>query len=91
MCDHLYQVFVKYILLQSSLVVFSMRCPSFLVSKGRGFFVWKIYFEFKEMIELKKAGLNKQKSPETKAFSYLFLCPLHEFVRTFHIENKQKC
>ncbi|OOR78125.1 hypothetical protein B0176_04800 [Streptococcus oralis] len=25
-----------------------------------------------------------------KAF-LLFLCPLHEFVRTFHIENKQKC
>jgi len=43
------------------------------------------------MIELKKTKLDKQKSPETKAFSYLFLCPLHEFVRTFHIENKQKC
>ena len=26
-----------------------------------------------------------------KAFFSIFLCPLHEFVRTFHIENKQKC
>ena len=68
MCDHLYQVFVKLILLQSSLVVFSMRCPSFLVSKGRGFFVWKIYFEFKEMIELKKAKLNKQKNLVNQGF-----------------------
>ena len=90
MCDHLYQVFVKYILLQSSLVVFLCDAPPFLCLKEGDFFV-EIYFEFKEMIELKKAGLNKQKSPETKAFSYLFLCPLHEFVRTFHIENKQKC
>jgi len=61
------------------------------VPKGRGFFVWKIYFEFKEMIELKKAKLNKQKSLDFKAFLLLFRCPLHEFVRTFHIENKQKC
>ncbi|WP_260471145.1 hypothetical protein, partial [Streptococcus sanguinis] len=60
-CNHLYQVFVKHILLQSSLVVFSMRCPSFLVSKGRGFFVWKIYFEFKEMIELKKSEIKAKK------------------------------
>lgn len=61
MCNHLYQVFVKHILLQSSLVVFYMRCPSFLVSKGRGFFVWKIYFEFKEMIELKKSEIKAKK------------------------------
>ena len=32
-----------------------------------------------------------QKSLEIKAFSCWFRCPLHEFVRTFHIENKQKC
>jgi hypothetical protein len=38
-----------------------MRCPSFLVSKGRGFFVWKIYFEFKEMIELKKSEIKAKK------------------------------
>ena len=90
MCNHLYQVFVKHILLQSSLVVFSMRCPSFLVSKGRGFFVWKIYFEFKEMIELKKAKLNKQKNLVNQGFFNLFLCPLHAFVRNLLIKNNQK-
>jgi len=49
--------------------------PLLFVPKGRGFFLWKIYFEFKEMIELKKAKLNKQKSPETKAFSLYFYAP----------------
>jgi len=31
------------------------------VPKGRGFFVWKIYFEFKEMIELKKSEIKAKK------------------------------
>jgi len=30
--------------------------------------VWKIYFEFKEMIELKKAKLNKQKNLVNQGF-----------------------
>lgn len=35
--------------------------------------------------------LEKQKSLEIKAFPVDLDAPLHEFVRTFHIENKQKC
>ena len=54
---------------------FFYAMPLLFVPKGRGFFLWKIYFEFKEMIELKKAKLNKQKSPETKAFSLYFYAP----------------
>lgn len=68
MCNHLYQVFVKNILLQSSLVVFAMQCPFFLCLK-EGDFLLKIYFEFKEMIELKKAKLNKQKRVWDKKIS----------------------
>ena len=34
---------------------------------------------------------DKQKSLINQGFSCWFRCPLHGFVRTFHIENKQKC
>jgi len=42
-----------------------------LYLKEGAIFVLKIYFEFKEMIELKKAKLNKKKSLDFKAFFLL--------------------
>ena len=41
-------------------------------------------------IQINNKSTNK-KALVIKAFSSIFLCPLHGFVRTFHIENKQKC
>lgn len=38
-----------------------------------------------------KSVIDKQKSLVNQGFFLLFRCPLHGFVRTFHIENKQKC
>jgi len=38
-----------------------------------------------------KLVIDKQKSlGKPRLFAYN-ICPLHGFVRTFHIENKQKC
>ena len=60
MCDHLYQVFVKLILLQSSFVVFAMQYPLLFVSKGRGFF-W---------VESLTGILGDKNQPNEKSLGY---------------------
>ena len=65
MCNHLYQVFVKHILFQSSLVVFFYAMPLLFVPKGRGFFLWKIL----DTNRTKIARLDKQKALQNKIFT----------------------
>ena len=62
-----------FVLVFSRSFFYVMPLLSFYLKEGD--FLWKIYFEFKEMIELKKAKLNKQKSLINQGFFFSISMP----------------